>query len=92
MYILEDTDELFFRPVLHWEYQDTVSFVFVEDKYVFFTPLGGNWESSREVGCYPLLWIDDLGEDVVGACLQFFHWFVFVLGSVLASKSVRSVP
>ena len=32
MEILEDTDELFVRPILHWTDQDTVFVVVVEDK------------------------------------------------------------
>ena len=44
------------------------------------------------VGCYPLLGIDDLGEDMVGACLQCFHCFVFVWGIALGLGVIDVLP
>ena len=49
-------------------------------------------ESSGEVGCYLLLRINDLGEDVVGACTQCFHQFVFVWGHVLGLGGIDVLP
>ena len=65
--ILEDTDEIFVCSVLHWAYQDTVAVILVEEKQVFIYPFGCDWELANEFGFYPLLGIDDIGEDVVGA-------------------------
>ena len=39
-----------------------------------------------------LLGIDDLGEDVVGACLQCFHWLVFIWGCTLSLGGIDVLP
>ena len=39
-----------------------------------------------------LLGIDDLGEDVVGACLQCFHWLVFIWGCTLSLGGLDVLP
>ena len=70
-------DELFVHSGLHRSYQDTVSVILVEDKYVFTSLVVCDWELAGEVGRCPLLGVDDIGEDLVEACLQFFHWFPF---------------
>ena len=44
------------------------------------------------VGSYPLLGINDIGEDVVGACLQYFHCFVFVCGFTLSLGGLDVLP
>ena len=83
MQILEDTDETFVLPIIHWEDRDTVDVLVVEDKYLFITPVGGYWEYSGEVGSYLLLGIDDIVKEVDGACIQCFHRFFFVWGCAL---------
>ena len=89
---MEGTYELFVRPVLHWTDQDTVAVVVVEDTSLLITSIGGKWEYYGEVGLYLLLGIDDSGEDVVGACLQCFHRFVFDWGSSLGICGLDFLP
>ena len=84
MQISKDTDELFLRPIIHWLYLGNFSVVLVGDKLIFVSPVVCDWEPSGEVGCYILLVINDIGKDVVGACLPCFHCFVFVWGCTLS--------
>ena len=41
---------------------------------------------------YPLLGVDGIGKDVVGACLQCFHCFVFVWGCILSLVVIDVLP
>ena len=92
MQILKETDELFVCPVLNWLDQDTVAVALVEDKYIFISPVVCDWELDGEVGCYPLLGIDYIGEDVVGVCIKYFHWFIFGWGCILSLGGLDVLP
>ena len=53
-------DEFFILSRIYRAYQDTVSFILVENKYVFISLVGCDWELAREDSCYPLLGICDI--------------------------------
>ena len=89
---MEDTDEIFVCPALCRTYQDTVSVVLVENKQLLITSVEVKSESSIEVGCYPLLVINNIGEDVVGTCLQYFHKFAVVWGGALGLGILDFLP
>ena len=45
----------------------------VDCKKIFIDPFGGDRESAGEVGCNPMLWINDLGEEIFGSILYLFY-------------------
>ena len=47
---------------------------------------------AGELGCYPLLRIDFIGEVVVGACLQCFHWFHLCWGFIRILGGLDVLP
>ena len=92
MKVLEYTDEFFIRYGLHGAYTDTISVVLLEGKKIFVSPAGCDLEPAGEVHHYPLLGIDDLSEELVGACLHFLHWFLLWWGWLRCSYRLDVIP
>ena len=72
---LEDRNDFFIRSSLHGYYQDTIDGIIIEDKKLSVSPVRCEWETASAFGHYLLLGINNLGNDLVGVCLQFIHRF-----------------
>ena len=67
---LEEFSVLYFLRGAH---NYTVSVIIIEYKQLFVTLVGGDKGPAGEVGFNALLWVNDIGDDCVGAHLQWFQ-------------------